>query len=90
MAEQPMVSTVRCPRCRARRLELTEILTCGTSWETDDRGRFDLQSGVHEVGESFRVDAVCRSCGRAWRVKKAPTIRSIAAEPAALNPKGAA
>jgi DNA-directed RNA polymerase subunit RPC12/RpoP len=74
----PFISRLHCPKCRSKRLEIGETTECGTFWKTDDDGRFNLEDGILEPGETTRIDVECRSCGHRWRAKKAVNIYSVA------------
>lgn len=67
---------VRCPKCRSRDLELTEVGYWTSSWIVI-KGRTVRKEGYHEPGGMDRVDAECRKCKHLWRVRGAIQITDV-------------
>jgi hypothetical protein len=75
---RPATSSVRCPRCRSRTLDLTETVECTTTWSVKN-GVLDINEGFHEPGCITGVEAEC-VCGHHWKLRRCPTIYSCTAE----------
>lgn len=56
----------KCPKCKSTELEIIEEWRGMTiSWMPGD----SMDDGVKEMGDPYRVDAVCLKCHYTWRLR---------------------
>lgn len=68
MFKRPSTTAIRCPRCRSRDLEVTEMVEVTTTWLVSG-GRLDMADGIQEVGSGVGVECECSKCKHRWRVR---------------------
>lgn len=78
-AKRPATTTVRCPKCRSKDIDLIEVGEWTTLWRVRG-GMLDREEGLHDPGDINHVEAKCVCCGRHWRVRRAGQIDDVVAE----------
>jgi len=64
----PARTSVRCPKCRSKTLELIELLEATTTWEVRD-GLLNRGSGYLEAGPVTHTEGHCFKCDHRWRLR---------------------
>ena len=77
--QRPATTHIRCPKCRSKDLQLTEIGDVSLTWNVIG-GAFDRAEGYREYGGLHSVVGECSKCDHRWRIKKAVQITDVCKE----------
>lgn len=77
--KRPATTKLRCPKCRANDLYLTEVGEWTTQWRVVG-GSLDRGDGSHEPGAVHHVEANCIPCGHRWRPRGVYQIDDVVTE----------
>lgn len=67
----------KCPKCKSNRILIEELwINHYIQWEVLE-GKIDLDDGVLEPGDPYKVNGICRDCSHKWTFRKALQINDI-------------
>jgi hypothetical protein len=68
----------KCPKCKSKNLQLIELWTHSITWDqTEEAGGLTSTEGDLNPGDPYRVDALCKQCNYAWRLRGVTQITDL-------------